>query len=134
MINYGKLWKLLDERGMKKTDLKEVISSATLAKLGKNEPVSLTVIENICDFLNCQPGEIMQNVRKQDVEEVVKQFGDVGQGMVKQLKESNISEEEFMKMMNEAMKMMFNGGNPMEKVMEEAMKQSAEDNTEDANK
>ncbi len=67
MIAYGKLWTMLYERGMKRTDLKKVISSATLAKLGKNEPVSITVIEKICDFLECQPGDIMENVSKEDV-------------------------------------------------------------------
>ena len=51
MISYVKLWFLLKERGMKRTDLLEVISSATLAKLGKNEMVSLSVIEKICDYL-----------------------------------------------------------------------------------
>ena len=67
MLSYTKLWKLLNDRGMKKTDLKAVISSATLAKLGKNEPISSTVIEKICDFLNCQPGDIMENISKEDI-------------------------------------------------------------------
>lgn len=66
MLIYTKLWILLNQRGMKKTDLKQIMSSATLAKLGKNEPVSSTVIEKICNFLNCQPGDIMENVTKED--------------------------------------------------------------------
>ena len=70
MITYTKLWILLNEKGMKRTDLKQVISSATLAKLGKNEPISSTVIEKICNFLNCQPGDIMENVTKEDVVKV----------------------------------------------------------------
>ena len=69
MLTYTKLWLLLSEKGMKKTDLREVLSSATLAKLGKNEPVSSTIIERICDYLNCQPGDIMENVRKEDLEQ-----------------------------------------------------------------
>ena len=69
MISYVKLWFLLKERGMKRTDLLEVISSATLAKLGKNEMVSLSVIEKICDYLDCQPGDILQYVDdEEDVE------------------------------------------------------------------
>ena len=64
MISYVKLWFLLKERGMKRTDLLEVISSATLAKLGKNEMVSLSVIEKICDYLDCQPGDILENVKE----------------------------------------------------------------------
>ena len=78
MISYVKLWFLLKERGMKRTDLLEVISSATLAKLGKNEMVSLSVIEKICDYLDCQPGDILENVKKEkvmeSVEEINKQF------------------------------------------------------------
>ena len=78
MISYVKLWFLLKERGMKRTDLLEVISSATLAKLGKNEMVSLSIIEKICDYLDCQPGDILENVKKEkvmeSVEEMNKQF------------------------------------------------------------
>lgn len=67
MIVYTKLWLLLEKHGMKRTDLKNIISSATLAKLGKNEPVSITVIEKLCTFLNCQPGDIMENVTQEDI-------------------------------------------------------------------
>ena len=61
-IQYSKLFKLLEERGIQKTELQKGIgiSSATMAKLTKNEPVSLKVIEEICGFLKCQPGEIME--------------------------------------------------------------------------
>lgn len=68
MLIYTKLWLLLEKRGMKRTDLKEIMSSATLATLGKNEPVSSTVIAKICDFLNCQPNDIMENVTKENIE------------------------------------------------------------------
>ena len=68
MLIYTKLWLLLEKRGMKRTDLKEIMSSATLAKPGKNEPVSSTVIAKICDFLNCQPNDIMENVTKENIE------------------------------------------------------------------
>ena len=68
MLIYTNLWLLLEKRGMKRTDLKEIMSSATLAKLGKNEPVSSTVIAKICDFLNCQPNDIMENVTKENIE------------------------------------------------------------------
>lgn len=68
MIIYTKLWLLLDKKGMKRTDLKKIMSSATLAKLGKNEPISSSMIGKICDFLNCQPGDIMENVTKEDIE------------------------------------------------------------------
>ena len=70
MIVYTKLWILLDKKGMKKTDLKQVITSATLAKLGKNETVSVETIGKICDFLQCQPADIMENVSKEQLEKV----------------------------------------------------------------
>lgn len=61
-IKFFKLFDLLTRKGMKKTDLLEVISSPTLAKLTKGEVVTTEVIQKICDFLNCQPGEIMENI------------------------------------------------------------------------
>ena len=69
MLNYAKLWLLLNERGLQRTDLtkQKVISSATLAKLGKNESVNSTVIERLCAFLKCQPGDIMEYVDKEQV-------------------------------------------------------------------
>ena len=67
MLNYAKLWLLLDKRDMQRTDLvkNKVVSTATLAKLGKNENVNSSVIQNICDFLDCQPGDIMENIKKE---------------------------------------------------------------------
>lgn len=67
MINYAKLWLLLNSRGMKRTDLLKILSSPTLAKLGKNENVSVEIIGKICDFLDCQPGDIMENVKREDI-------------------------------------------------------------------
>ena len=67
MINYAKLWVFLNSRGMKRTDLLEIISSPTLAKLGKNENVSVEIIGKICDFLDCQPSDIMENVKREEI-------------------------------------------------------------------
>ncbi len=52
---------MLLDRKMKRTDLCEIagISSSTLAKLGKNEAVSLEVLERICQSMECDIGEIM---------------------------------------------------------------------------
>ena len=51
MICYDRLWKTLIDKHLKKTELRDKIgiSNATLAKLGKNEPVNLKVIELDCD-------------------------------------------------------------------------------------
>ena len=61
MISYNKLWHLLLDKNMKKTELceKAGISSSTLAKLGKNEIVTLDVLERICDLLNCDIGDVL---------------------------------------------------------------------------
>ena len=59
MIAYCKLWKYMECRRYKKTDLLSVISSPTLAKLGKNEIVSTETIDKLCKYLKCQPGDIM---------------------------------------------------------------------------
>lgn len=60
-ISYKNLFILLEQKNIAKTELQKNIniSSATLAKLSKGEMVSLKVIEDICNYLNCQPGEIL---------------------------------------------------------------------------
>ena len=60
-LSYNKLWKLLIDKGMTKTEmrLKADISTTTLAKLGKNETVSMEVLLKICKVLNCNVGDIM---------------------------------------------------------------------------
>ena len=60
-LSYNKLWKLLIDKGMTKTEmrLKADISTTTLAKLGKNETVSMEVLLRICKVLDCNVGDIM---------------------------------------------------------------------------
>ena len=69
-LSYNKLWKLLIDKGMTKTEmrLKADISTTTLAKLGKNETVSMEVLFKICKVLDCNVGDIMDviNEEKQD--------------------------------------------------------------------
>jgi len=64
-ISYNKLWKLLIDNHMKKKDLKEKaeLSTATMAKLGKNESVSLDVLVRICIVLNCEIGDVVEIVK-----------------------------------------------------------------------
>lgn len=63
-VSYKKLWKLLIEKDMNKTDLrlKAGISTVALAKLGKNESVSVDVIIKICKALDCSLNDIMEIV------------------------------------------------------------------------
>ena len=67
-ISYSKLFYILEQKGITKTELREniKISTATLAKLSKNEPVAMKVIEDICNFLRCQPGDMMEMEQEVD--------------------------------------------------------------------
>lgn len=67
-ISYHKLFCILEKKNITKTELRKniKISTATLAKLSKNEPVAMKVIEDICSFLNCQPGDIMEMEQEVD--------------------------------------------------------------------
>ena len=64
MMKYNKLFSLLALRDMKKSDLvsQGVISSPTLAKLGKGESITTTVLCQLCKFLHCQPVYIIDYV------------------------------------------------------------------------
>jgi putative transcriptional regulator len=65
VVSYNGLWKLLIDKNMKKMDLvqKVGISTSTLAKMGKGEPVSLEVLGKICDKLDCDFGDIINFTR-----------------------------------------------------------------------
>ena len=60
-VCYNNLWKLLIDRDMNKTELKEAagVSFNVMARMGKNEPVSFESIEKICLALQCNVGDIM---------------------------------------------------------------------------
>lgn len=62
MICYDRLWKTLIDKHMNKMELRDRvgISNGTLAKLGKNEPVNLKVIENICKALECGAEDVLE--------------------------------------------------------------------------
>ena len=70
-MSYKKLWKLLIDKDMKKTDLrnKAGISSSSLAKIGKNENVTTDVLLRICEALECNLNDIAESVPDDDVEE-----------------------------------------------------------------
>jgi DNA-binding Xre family transcriptional regulator len=63
-VSYNKLWKLLIDKRMNKSDLREAVKTSpnTIAKLGKNEPVSLDILIRICKVLACDIGDIMEVV------------------------------------------------------------------------
>lgn len=62
MISYRPLWRTLADRRLKKMDLLDIadISRGTLAKLGKDEPVNLKVIDEICKNLKCGISDVVE--------------------------------------------------------------------------
>ena len=66
-VSYNKLWKLLIDKGMKKYQLREKaqISSNSIAKMGKNEMVSMEVLVKVCNALECNIGDICDVVKSE---------------------------------------------------------------------
>lgn len=60
-VDYSRLWKLLIDKRMNKSQLRKAakISTNAIAKLGKNESVSLDTLEKICSALSCSIEDIM---------------------------------------------------------------------------
>jgi len=63
-FSYNKLWKLLIDKGMAKKDLKQAtgLTSTTIAKLGKGQPVNMEVLGRICEALNVDIGDIVEYI------------------------------------------------------------------------
>ena len=61
-FSYNRLWKLLIDRGMTRTEMRRAvgISTCTLAKLSKGEDVTTTVLKRICDTFNCSLDDIVE--------------------------------------------------------------------------
>ena len=64
IIRYIKLWKILIDKNMNKVQLRDAagISSNSLAKLGKNEPVRMDVLMKIAATLNCRVEDLFETV------------------------------------------------------------------------
>jgi putative transcriptional regulator len=64
-ISYKKLWVLLIDRDIKRSSFRKELnlSSGTWTKLNKGEEVSLSILLRICDYLNCDIGDICEAVR-----------------------------------------------------------------------
>ena len=67
-ISYKKLWKLLIDRDMSRTELRECsgISTVSLAKLGKNENITTDVLLKICNGLDVDIEDIMETVAEKN--------------------------------------------------------------------
>ena len=64
VISYNKLWKLLIDRNMKKSKLRDLtgLSQSTIAKLTKNEHINTEILERICTALECDICDIAEMV------------------------------------------------------------------------
>ena len=62
MVSYDKLWKLLIDKHMSKTELRinAGLTTSALAQLGKNEYVSLKTIEKVCSVLDCDIADVVE--------------------------------------------------------------------------
>lgn len=67
-VSYKKLWKLLIDRDMTKTQMRKAsgITTGALAKLGKNENVSTEVLVKICSTLRCDISDIMELTKESE--------------------------------------------------------------------
>ena len=70
-VCYNKLWKLLIDRKMKRSDLRRSaqISTCSLAKLGKDENVNMDVLKKVCTALQCDIGDIMEMIPENNTPE-----------------------------------------------------------------
>ena len=63
-VNYNKLWKMMIDKKMTKTELTNLagISTNAMAKLGKNEDVRVNILEKLCTSLDCKLDDIVEFV------------------------------------------------------------------------
>lgn len=63
-VCYNKLWKLLIDKGMSKTQLIKAsgITTNAMAKMGKNEDVRVETLVKICSVLECKINDILDLV------------------------------------------------------------------------
>jgi DNA-binding Xre family transcriptional regulator len=70
LISYNGLWKIMADKKLQKKDLTDElkISSATVAKMGKGESVSLNVLIRICQLLDCNIGDIVSIEEEENIQ------------------------------------------------------------------
>ena len=70
-ISYAKLFARMEEKGIRKVDLRKIygINPNTVDNLIKNRSVTVNTIMQLCEILDCQPGDIMEYVKGSPPEE-----------------------------------------------------------------
>lgn len=63
-VSYNKLWKMLIDKNISKTELTHLagITTNAMAKLGKNEDVRVNTLEKLCTSLDCKLDDIVEFV------------------------------------------------------------------------
>jgi len=69
MVSYNKLWKRMIDCGLNKTQLREKagVSTNAIAKIGKNENISMDVLIKICKALQCDIADVIELVEEETV-------------------------------------------------------------------
>lgn len=72
MFSYNKLWKLTIDKNLNKIQLRDSagITSSTLSRLSKNQPVSMDVLGRLCETLDCDICDIVEYVREEEKIEI----------------------------------------------------------------
>lgn len=69
-ISYNRLWKLLIDKNMNRQALKEIsgISTASIAKLGRGDNITTSVLLKICNALECDLSDIMELIEDDTIQ------------------------------------------------------------------
>lgn len=69
-VTYGKLWELLEEKGMKKIELqrKAGISGNILGRMGRDEYISMGSVEKVCRILHCGVDDMLDFIYEDSAE------------------------------------------------------------------
>ena len=64
-VSYRKLFELMEEKGLKKVDLRKTykINPKTVDSLVNNRSVTVDTIMLLCEILDCQPGDLMEYIK-----------------------------------------------------------------------
>ena len=65
-VRYDKLWRRMKDNEMKKSDLAKAaeISSYTMTKLNKDQPINMEVMLNLCKVFHCDIGDLMEVIEE----------------------------------------------------------------------
>ena len=68
--SYNPLWIMLIKKDMKRTELIKAagLNANAIAKMGRKEPVSMDILEKLCEYFHCRLDEIVEYIPDEDVE------------------------------------------------------------------